>query len=176
MKRFFKISAFSVAMACVFLLSPAQTKAEVTVYTDEAEFLEAVAALDLEVTTEGFEDDAVWGESRITLADRVADRIEAWIHFAGVDHLHVLGQPAVDGLRQSIDRDARRGVEVCDLPVRVDPGVGTSRSLNFDGPLFNLRQSGFDFTLDRALVGLDLPAREAGPLVGDRELEVARQF
>jgi hypothetical protein len=74
MKRFFKISTLCVVTACVFILSPAQTKAEVTVYTDATEFLEAVAALDLEVTTEGFEDDADWGESRITLADRVADK------------------------------------------------------------------------------------------------------
>jgi hypothetical protein len=63
----------SAVVACVFIAFPVQTNAAVTVYTNEAEFLAAVSALDLEVTSEGFEDDAVWGESRVTLEDRIAD-------------------------------------------------------------------------------------------------------
>jgi hypothetical protein len=73
MTRFYTVGALSLVIACVLVASPAQTNAAVMVYTDEAKFEEAIAALDLEVTREGFEDDSAWGESRVTLSDRTAD-------------------------------------------------------------------------------------------------------
>ena len=70
-------------------------------------------------------------------------------------------------------------IEVKNLPARMHAGVGSSAAGNVDRPLKNLSEPLLDHRLHRHGVGLNLPARERRPIVGDGALpagDIVRVF
>jgi hypothetical protein len=61
------------------------------------------------------------------------------------------------------------------LPARVDARVGTAGSLSHDSFPAETGEHALDFTLNRSLLRLYLPAGESGPVIVQHELHGARR-
>lgn len=86
---------------------------------------------------------------------------------------HVVGQEGVEAREQPGAGGGGPGLEAHELPQRVDPGVGAAGPDDAHLLAQDDRQGALDLALDRAHVGLHLPAREVGAGVLDRQAQRA---
>ena len=90
------------------------------------------------------------------------------------DDRHVVGQERVEARLEPLRRDGRARLEARHLPERVDPRIRPARACHPDGRPQQFGEGPLELALDGPRVGLDLPAREPGPVILEGEPERPR--
>ena len=88
-------------------------------------------------------------------------------------HLHVIGQVAVQRLAELLRRQGRVHLGMGHLAPGMDPGI-SAPSAPYGNPLAaqHLAKGRFQISLHRALILLHLPAMKSGAIIGHHQLQV----
>ena len=97
--------------------------------------------------------------------------MEAGRRQLGGDHAHVRWQAGVESLSQSVDGQATKIFKAGHLAQRMRSRIGAARSVNRGLCPGEMKQRSPQLTLDRAMLGLQLPAVEVCAVVLEDELD-----
>ncbi|PZR70238.1 MAG: hypothetical protein DLM66_04440 [Candidatus Dormiibacter spiritus] len=97
--------------------------------------------------------------------------MEAGRRQLGGDHAHICRQARVESLSQSVDGQAARIFEAGNLAQRMRSRIGAARTVNCGLCPREMKQRCPQLTLDRAMLGLQLPAVEVSAVVLEYELD-----
>lgn len=97
--------------------------------------------------------------------------MEAGRRQLGRDHAHIRRQASVEGLSQSVDGQATGIFEAGDLAQRMRSRISAARTVNCGLCPGEMKQRCPQLTLDRAMLGLQLPAVEVSAVVLEDELD-----
>ena len=100
------------------------------------------------------------------LFDAVA-RMEGFAHFFDFHHMDVFGQQGIEGILQAVKIHLLINIEVKDLSIGMDPGIGTGRHNDADLPGEDLFHHIFDDILDRQGIDLGLESGIIKTVISD---------